>query len=145
MNRRHPNLCLLFCAALWSCAALSSPAEDESIADATEPLNKGDAILIRIDGVGGGIPTYREIVDADGNIELPYLGFLPADGKLPADLEAEMADAYADARLSTNASAHITYVTHFNPPPDRETLRRSGDPRQPVPAPTTSEVLPTPP
>ena len=49
------------------------------------PLRPGDALLIRIDHLGGTLPAYREIVDADGMIEKPYLGFMHAAGKTPAD------------------------------------------------------------
>ena len=98
------------------------------------PLLKGDAILVRIDGVGGGLPEYREIVDSQGNVEVPFLGLMAAAGKIPAALETEMAAAYATAGLSANASVRITLVTHFEPPPDREKLVRIQDPRRPAPA-----------
>jgi protein involved in polysaccharide export with SLBB domain len=125
MNR----FCL--CAALLLlCVGFSAAAEAPS---ANAPLQKGDALLIRIENIGGGIPEYREIVDSDGRIELPFLGFLSADGKLPAAVEAEMVAAYA--KIATNAAVHLTVVTHFDPPPARATLIRSEDPRRPVPAP----------
>lgn len=100
---------------------------------AEAPLRKGDALLIRIEGVGGGIPEYREIVDSDGNVEMPYLGFLSAAGKRIEDLEIEMAKAYAP--IATGTVVHVTFVTHFEPPPARQTLVRSEDPRRPVAAP----------
>jgi protein involved in polysaccharide export with SLBB domain len=107
-------------------------AQEETAAPAI--LRPGDALLVRIENLGGGLPEYREIVDAAGQIELPYLGMLDAAGKTLPALQAEMADAYATARLATNATIHITIVTHFEPPPARETLIRSADPRLPVPA-----------
>ena len=97
-------------------------------------LSPGDAIFVRISGVGGGLPEYREIVDSDGRIELPYLGLLPAAGKSVAALETEMAAAYAEARLGTAPVVRITYVWHFEPAPDRANLHRAEDPRRPVPA-----------
>ena len=127
-------LLLLLCAAALSSRA-ESPAGEP--APAPVPLRKGDALLVRIEGLGGGLPEYREIVDRDGNIEVPFLGFLSADGKLPAAIEAEMAASYAEARLGTTAVVRITLVTHFDPPPERAVLIRSEDPRRPVPAPTT--------
>lgn len=96
------------------------------------PLKKGDALLVRIEGFGGRLPEYREIVDSAGNIEVPFLGFLSADGKSIPALEAEMAAAYAKARLSSNAAVQVTYVTNFVPPPDRANLVRIEDPRRPV-------------
>jgi protein involved in polysaccharide export with SLBB domain len=122
----------LFCIALLLCAASPLAAAEEAQPNA--PLRQGDAILVHIEGVGGGLPEYREIVDSDGNIETPFLGFLSADGKFIADVESEMAAAYAKANLSTGAVVHITYVTHFDPPPARQTLLRSQDPRRPVSA-----------
>ena len=104
-------------------------------------LRKGDAILVRIEGLGGGLPEYREIVDRDGQIELPFLGMLAADGKTPAAVAAEMAAAYAAAHLATNAAVHLTFVTHFDPPPERATLVRSQDPRRPAPAPAAAPAL----
>jgi protein involved in polysaccharide export with SLBB domain len=118
------------CAALLLGLGFSAAAAD---APAHAPLRKGDALLIRIEGVGGGIPEYREIVDSDGNVEMPFLGFLSAVDKRPAELEAEMAKAYAT--LATGAVVHVTFITHFEPPPARQTLVRSEDPRRPVPAP----------
>jgi len=121
---------------LWAalCLCAPFPAFAEEASPPAAPLRPGDALLIHIEGVGGGIPEYREIVDSDGQIEMPFLGFLPAAGKLPAAVEAEMGQAYA--QIATNAVVHITFVTHFEPPPARATLVRSQDPRRPVPAPT---------
>ena len=99
-----------------------------------DTLRKGDALLIRIDRVGGGIPEYREIVDSDGQIELPFLGLIAAAGKTPDATAADMAAAYAQAELATQAVVRIEIVTHFEPPPARATLKRAEDPRQPVPA-----------
>ena len=98
------------------------------------PLRKGDALLVRIEGLGGGLPEYREIVDSDGQIELPFLGMVAAAGKTPAAVADGMATAYAEARLATQAVVRIELVTHFEPPPARATLNRAVDPRRPVPA-----------
>lgn len=114
-------------------AALPLLAQDAPT-NAPAVLRKGDAILVRIENLGGGLPEYREIVDRDGQIELPFLGMLAADGKTPAAVAAEMAAAYAAAHLATNAAVHLTFVTHFDPPPERATLVRSQDPRRPAPA-----------
>ena len=124
---RPITLCLL-------AAALAGLPGRLSAADAPPPLRKGDALLVRIDGLGDGLPEYREIVDSDGQIELPFLGMIAAEGKTPPGLAAEMAAAYAEARLSTNAAVSITFATHFDPPPHRSVLVRSQDPRRPVPA-----------
>ena len=105
-----------------------------SHAQSPTPLRKGDALLIRIDRVGGGIPEYREIVDSDGQIEMPFLGFLSVENKTLAAVETEMADSYNTARLSTNAAVHVSFITHFEPPPSRSNLVRIQDPRRPVPA-----------
>ncbi|HAL92454.1 MAG TPA: hypothetical protein DCM68_05450 [Verrucomicrobia bacterium] len=123
-------LCLVFLLGAGSRFALAEAPPSSPPA----ALSKGDALLVRIEGIGGGLPEYREIVDSDGNIEVPFLGFLSADGKSIAALEAEMAAAYAKARLSSNAVVQVTYVTHFVPPPDRANLVRIEDPRRPVPA-----------
>lgn len=104
------------------------------------PLRPGDALLIRIDNFGGRLPAYREIIDRDGDIELPFLGMLAADGKTIPALQEEMAAAYAEARLASNATVTISYITHFDPPPDRATLVRTESPRIPVPAPAAFPV-----
>jgi len=98
-------------------------------------LRPGDALLVRIDNLGGGLPAYREVVDSDGQVELPYLGMIRAAGKSIPELEAGMASAYANARLASNAVVTLSYVAHFDPPPDRANLVRAEDPRIPVPAP----------
>jgi len=123
------------CATLFLCVGSSTFAADDETTTNAAPLQKGDALLVRIENMGGGLPEYREIVDSDGNIEMPFLGFLAATGKLPADLSAEMAAAYAKANLSTNATVYITFVTHFDPPPARQTLIRSEATHRPGPAP----------
>lgn len=127
--------CFLCCAIALCAASRSAPAEDPS-SGASSALRKGDAVFVCIEGVGGGIPEYREIVDSDGNIELPFLGFHLAEGKSIPSLEAEMAAAYAAANLATSASVRVTYATHFEPPPDRANLVRAQDPRRPVPSQT---------
>lgn len=124
-------LCLLSLLALRAGAA-----EDETNAPAF--LRPGDALLVRIANLGGELPAYREIVDSEGRIELPFLGFFSAEGKTIAAAEAEMAAAYANAKLSTNATVHMEYITHFDTPPDRANLVHIQDPRQPVSA---SEAL----
>jgi len=122
---------------LWLCTfPEAARSDDEFTPSAYTPISKGDAMLIRIEHVGGGIPEYREIVDSDGNIKLPFIGLLSAVGKTTANLATEMATTYDNANLSTNAKVHLTIVTHFDPPPERESLIRAEDPRQLVPAPT---------
>ena len=125
-----------FC--LFACLAALLPrlsaAAQEAQTNAPVPLLKGDALLVHIEGIGGSLPEYREIVDSQGNVEVPFLGLLAAAGKTPAALETEMAAAYATANLSANASVRITLITHFEPPPDREKLVRIQDPRRPAPA-----------
>ena len=123
-----------FFAALLLCAVprLASSAAGEP--PAPPPLRRGDALLVRIDGVGGGLPEYRDIVDSDGKIEMPFLGLLTAEGTTLAAVEAEISAAYAAARLTTNAAARISLITHFEPPPDRSNLVRIQDPRRPIPA-----------
>lgn len=115
-------------------AGSACAADDEA---APAPLRPGDALLVRIEGLGGGLPAYREIVDSDGRIELPFLDMIAAAGKTPAAVAAEMAAAYAQAGIATQAVVHIEYVTHFDPPPARATLHRAEDPRRPVPASNT--------
>ncbi|MDD2240515.1 MAG: polysaccharide biosynthesis/export family protein [Kiritimatiellae bacterium] len=120
-------------------ALLAMPLAALRAQDATDrppdaPLHAGDALLIRIDNIGGRLPAYREIIDRDGDIELPFLGMMAADGKSIPALQEEMAAAYNQARLASNATVTITYITHFDPPPDRATLVRAAPPRIPVPA-----------
>ena len=100
---------------------------------APETLRPGDALYVSIAGVGGGLPEYREVVDRDGQIELPYLGLITAAGQSIPALEAAMAAAYAEARLGTNPAVRISYVWHFEPAPNRADLNRAEDPRRPVP------------
>ena len=122
------------CAGLLLCAAprLARAEDPPSAPPAT--LRKGDALFVRIEGIGGGLPEYREIVDSDGRVELPFLGFHSAESKSISVLEGEMAAAYAKAGLATNASVHVTPAAHFEPPPARSNLVRVQDPRRPAPA-----------
>ena len=122
------------CAAFLLCVGSSPVAAEDPQPAPPAALSKGDAIFVRIEGIGGGLPEYREIVDSDGRIELPFLGFHSAEGKSIPVLEAEMSAAYSNARLATNAAVHVTYAAHFEPPPARSNLVRVQDPRRPAPA-----------
>lgn len=118
--------------ALLGAALLAGPAAAQP-PPAPETLRPGDALYVSISGVGGGLPEYREVVDRDGQIELPYLGLIAAAGQSIPALESAMAAAYAEARLGTNPAVRIGYVRHFEPAPDRADLNRAEDPRRPVP------------
>ena len=122
------------CGALLLGSAIRPAAAGDPPPAPPAALSKGDALFIRIEGIGGGLPEYREIVDSNGQIELPFLGFRVAEGKSIPVLETEMAAAYSTANLATAASVRITYATHFEPPPARSNLVRVQDPRRPAPA-----------
>ena len=109
-----------------------TPAQPPPAPPPPATLSPGDALLVRIQGMGGGIPEYREVVDSEGCIEIPFVGFLTAAGRPPADVADGMRTAYAAAGLASNAEIRLTYVTHFDPPPARTNLVRIQDPRQPV-------------
>lgn len=130
-------LFLILASLLWGGSSAAQNPNRNPLA----PLSKGDGLVIQIEHVGGSIPKYREVIDSDGNIKLPFLGLLSAVGKTTKRLSEEMAEAYATARLSTNASIQITVITSFSPPPDRETLVRGNDPRKPVPLEDTPLIL----
>jgi protein involved in polysaccharide export with SLBB domain len=134
MNRPPPpNAARLLTAVLLLTFSLSAAAQNDP--PAPDILRPGDALFVRIDRLGGHLPAYREIVDSDGDIELPFLGMMAAAGKSIPALEADMAAAYATARLASNAAVQIRFITHFDPAPDRATLVRAESPRIPVPAP----------
>lgn len=119
----------------------SAAAQDLSATPKEPLLQKGDGMLVQIEQVGGHIPSYREIVDSDGHIQLPFLGLMPAAGKTVSDLTREMEEAYAAAGLSTNAEVTLQVITHFDPPPEREKLVRSSSSRRPMPV---SDIPPVP-
>jgi protein involved in polysaccharide export with SLBB domain len=99
-------------------------------------LAPGDAMVVRIDNLGGrGLPAYREIVDSEGRIELPYLGMIDAAGKSLPALQEAMAAAYAAARIADEAVVHLTYVARFSPAPARDDLVRAHPARRPAPIP----------
>lgn len=129
MSRRGLPLAVLLALLV---ATANSFAQTPAATNAPPLLRKGDALVVRISGLRGNLPEYREIVDSNGQIELPFLGLLPANGKSIPQVESEMAAAYVAARLSSNVTASITYVAHFDPAPDRSQLVRI-DPRVPVP------------
>ena len=127
-----PGAAFLLAAAFLLTSCLPAAAQDDP--PPPDTLRPGDALLVRIENLGGRLPAYREIVDSDGDIELPFLGMMPAAGKSIPALEADMAAAYAAARLASNAAVQIRFITHFDPAPDRATLVRAESPRIPVPA-----------
>ncbi len=119
-------------AALLALAA-GAAAQSTPIADPAAPLAKGDAVLISVEGVGQhGIPAFREIVDSDGNILLPFIGLLSATGQTPEALGDAIAAQYVEAQLASDARATVTPVLHFEPAPPRSSLVRSASPRRPV-------------
>ncbi|HPC57980.1 MAG TPA: polysaccharide biosynthesis/export family protein [Kiritimatiellia bacterium] len=128
-----PGAAFLLAAAFLLTSCLPAAAQDDP--PPPDTLRPGDALFVRIENLGGRLPAYREIVDSDGDIELPFLGMMPAAGKSIPALQEEMAAAYAAARLASNAAVQIRFITHFDPAPDRATLVRAESPRIPVPAP----------
>lgn len=128
-----PGAAFLLAAAFLLTSCLPAAAQDDP--PPPDTLRPGDALFVRIENLGGRLPAYREIVDSDGDIELPFLGMMSAAGKSIPSLEADMAAAYAAARLASNAAVRIRFITHFDPAPDRASLVRSESPRIPVPAP----------
>jgi protein involved in polysaccharide export with SLBB domain len=138
MNRPPPRPTIPGAAFLLAAALLMPlcpPASAEEDPPPPDTLRPGDALLVRIENLGGHLPAYREIVDSEGDVELPFLGMMSAAGKSIPVLEADMAAAYATARLASNAAVRIRFITHFDPAPDRATLVRAESPRIPVPAP----------
>lgn len=121
-------------AILFLCALPRFGATADAETNAPALLRRGDALLVHIENLGGELPEYREIVDSEGRIELPFLGFFHAEGKSLAAVAAEMAEAYANAKLSSNATVRLSFITHFDPAPDRSNLVRIQDPRRPVAA-----------
>jgi len=116
-----------------------TPAQPPPAPPPPATLSPGDALLVRIQGMGGGIPEYREVVDSEGCIEIPFVGFLTAAGRTPADVADGMRTAYAAAGLASNAEIRLTYVTHFDPPPPVPTSYASRIPANlSVPDPTPS-------
>lgn len=106
------------------------------VEDVNAPLTPGDAIVVEVEGVGQtGIPPFREIVDSDGNILLPFAGMLRATGLTPQQLADDIASRYAESGLASPGAVAATVepVMHFDPPPERALLRRAASPLRPVP------------
>ena len=95
----------LFAALLAGPAALRAEEPGAAL-----PLRKGDALLVHIEGLGGGLPEYREIVDSDGQIELPFLGMVAAAGKTPAAVADSLLRHVPDCPAELAARLALVHV-----------------------------------
>ncbi len=98
-------------------------------------LRKGDALMVKLVGIANNpMPEYREIVDSDGCIELPYLNrYLSVEGLSRNEAASQMADAYRTAGISSNVTVQLTPIFHFEQAPERSSLVRAHGLRVPVP------------
>lgn len=99
-------------------SACSSPPLDPptQVPPSIQRLNVGDAIKISFPGtpsMGESVQTIRR----DGRINLTIIGEVKAEGKTPAELEKELAEAYApqliskEVKVTVVSSAFVVYVS----------------------------------
>ena len=84
--------------------------EDLQAANQDYVVGKNDLLSISIsDLVGPGVETVKQArVSESGNISLPLVGQIRAEGLTEAQLEAEIQRAYRDANLMPNAQVSVT-------------------------------------
>jgi polysaccharide export outer membrane protein len=78
-------------------------------------LRKGDALSIQLSGVPAPEQaTYPIKVDEDGNISMPLIGNIKADGVTAADLKNKIETLYKTNRIYTNPTITInTYQERY--------------------------------
>ena len=62
------------------------------IPNCTMPLAVGDLVTVKFSGTEADIPSHEERIKEDGNITLPLIGVVRADGKTVQELEKEIRD-----------------------------------------------------
>ena len=73
-------------------------------------IGKGDLVTITVnDLVGIGVETTKQTrVSESGNISMPLLGQIKAEGLTEDDLQKAIADAYRNGQIITNAQVSVT-------------------------------------
>ena len=98
---------VLFLAAVVLGAGGFARADEPADAAAPAVLRPGDALLVRIDPLGGGLPEYREVIDSDGNVARGVSVRSPAD-QFNRATGRRIALARARQAMHTRTSRDIT-------------------------------------
>jgi hypothetical protein len=80
-------------------------------------INKDDVLLIEISDLQGpGVETLKQTRVRNGEVSMPYIGRVKAEGLTPRQLETAIVKKYADARLVANANVNVKRVTAADAP-----------------------------
>jgi polysaccharide export outer membrane protein len=72
------------------------------------PLQRGDRITLRVDISGNPRPDERpDVVDDEGNLNLPLIGRIHVDGRTRSDAQSLIEKAYVDRDIYKNVSVTI--------------------------------------
>lgn len=94
-------------------ATAKDPTADDRVTSSVDyTIGRGDLLNITISELQGiGQETQKvSRVSESGNISLPYLGAVHAEGKTEIELEKMIVDAYREANLIQNAQVSVTVV-----------------------------------
>ncbi len=74
----------------------------------------GDKLSISVNGlVGVGVVSVlTPVVNKDGEIKMPLIGQVKIDGLTSDQAQKEIARAYKDANVLTNAQVGVSWVSH---------------------------------
>ncbi|ESR23287.1 polysaccharide biosynthesis/export family protein [Lutibaculum baratangense] len=110
MSARILMLCVLLATALAGCAG-QTRIDDRFAASLSDPyrLGSGDQLRVVVFGQEGLTNSY--LVDAVGNISMPLVGTIPAQGRTPQEIERAVTSALAGGYLR-NPSVSVQVETY---------------------------------
>jgi protein involved in polysaccharide export with SLBB domain len=90
--------------------ATTEPADTQS----GDHIMSGDKLSISVNGlVGVGVVSVlTPVVNKDGEIKMPLIGQVKIDGLTSDQAQKEIARAYKDANVLTNAQVGVSWVSH---------------------------------
>jgi len=104
-----PLLCLAVAGMLQGCARLHAPTEFQAVASQPYTLDAGDRVRVIVFGQDSLSNSFA--VDSSGQIAMPLIGLVPAQGRTPADLaraiEGRLRAGYVrEPRVSVEVEAY---------------------------------------
>ena len=80
-------------------------------------INKNDVLEITVSDIQGpGVETVKRTRVREGDVSMPYIGRVKAEGLTPEQLQTAIVRKYADARLAANANVNVKRLAAADAP-----------------------------
>ena len=96
-----PIISFVLCALLWGCATteINNQLDNSETELVVYRLKAMDPISVTLKGLPIGSDMLEDVVDEQGNINLPYIGQITAIGLTTSELESAIYKAYVDGEI----------------------------------------------